>query len=228
MSQTIALITGAGSGLGLACAYEFTARGIPVLMVSRTMDTSVSVKKQSSAAYSLAADVGNPSDIQKIRQFVNSENHQVKWLVNNAGAGRFGDIGKYSPEDIEETLNGNLKGLIYMSQAFADMITANNGVICNIMSTAALNFRPQETIYTAAKWGARGFTEALRAELKGKTIKIMAVYPGGMNTNFWDESRHYVPDSSKFMDPSVVAERIVSNILDSKSCQVSDLTINRP
>jgi len=231
MSLTIALVTGASSGLGLACAREFTSRGIPVLMVSRNMEISIAAKVQSGktvSAYTMAADVGDPFDVQKIRKFVNSENYQVKWLVNNAGAGRFGEIGKYSSQDIEETLNGNLKGLIYMSQAFVDMVIANDGVICNVMSTAALNSRPQETVYTAAKWGARGFTEALRAELKGKTIKIMAVYPGGMNSNFWDESRHYVPDSSKFMDPSAVADRIVSNILDVKSCQVSDITINRP
>jgi short-subunit dehydrogenase len=98
--------------------------------------------------------------------------------------------------------------------------------IVNIMSTSALLGRAEETIYCAAKWGARGYTEALRTELKGTKRNIIAVYPGGMKTDFWK-----VPgqnrDISGFMDPTEVAEKIVNAVMVSDKMLVTDITINR-
>ena len=94
------------------------------------------------------------------------------------------------------------------------------------MSTSALLGRAEETIYCAAKFGARGYTEALRTELKGKNRNIIAVYPGGMKTDFWN-----IPGQNRnisgFMDPAEVARKIVNAVLDSKGMIVSDITINR-
>jgi short-subunit dehydrogenase len=233
MSTQIALVTGASSGLGLECSRQLVKRSISTLMVARRANVlrekalEINAGPAGCHVYTFVADVGSPTDVQKIRQFTKEEDLHVKWLINNAGVGKFGEIGRYSYQDIEDVFRANLIGTILMSQAFLDEVVAGQGVICNVMSTAALNFRPMETVYTAAKWGARGFTETLRAELKGKPVRVMAVYPGGMNTHFWDESRQHVPDSSKFMSVEVVAERIISNIFDAEMCQVSDITINR-
>jgi short-subunit dehydrogenase len=98
--------------------------------------------------------------------------------------------------------------------------------IINIMSTSAHIGRPEETIYCAAKFGARGFTEALRAELKGTKRNIIAVYPGGMKTDFW-KAPGQNRNISGFMDPAFVSEKIVNAVLDSKGLSVSDITIVR-
>jgi short-subunit dehydrogenase len=98
--------------------------------------------------------------------------------------------------------------------------------IVNIMSTSAQTGRAKETIYCAAKFGARGYTEALRSELKGTRRNIIAVYPGGMKTDFWN-----IPgqdkDLSSFMDPAEVAAKVVNAVLVSDKMIVTDITINR-
>jgi short-subunit dehydrogenase len=94
------------------------------------------------------------------------------------------------------------------------------------MSTSALLGRDNETIYCASKWGARGYTEALRAELKGRKRNIIAVYPGGMKTDFYvvaEQDR----DISEFMDPKEVAEKIVNAVLVKDKLLVTDITISR-
>jgi short-subunit dehydrogenase len=94
------------------------------------------------------------------------------------------------------------------------------------MSTSALFGRAEETIYCAAKWGARGYTEALRTELKGTKRNIIAVYPGGMRTDFWK-----IPGQNRdiisFMDPAEVASGIVNAVIVSDKMLVTDITINR-
>lgn len=95
------------------------------------------------------------------------------------------------------------------------------------MSTAATTPRANETVYCAAKWGARGFTEALRVEAKGTPLRILAVYPGGMNTPFWSRTRGGGTDSSRFMSPGEVAAAICEAVRPRSSCYVSDLVLNR-
>lgn len=82
-------------------------------------------------------------------------------------------------------------------------------------------------MYCAAKWGARGFTEAIKAATKGTKTKVLGVYPGGMNTDFWSSECGMTPDVTKFMKPEEVAEEIVHAVLEKKSMYVSDLTIDR-
>jgi short-subunit dehydrogenase len=94
------------------------------------------------------------------------------------------------------------------------------------MSTSALCGRDKETIYCAAKWGARGYTEALRTELKGTKRNIIAVYPGGMKTDFW-KIQGQDRDISGFMDPKEVAEKIVNAVIVKDKMLVTDITISR-
>jgi len=96
------------------------------------------------------------------------------------------------------------------------------------MSTAALKGNKNETVYCSAKWGERGYTEALKAEYKGTSVKVFGVYPGGMNTEFWNDSRDYVSEekAKSFMNPSDVAKVILDNI-SYDSLKVSDITIER-
>jgi short-subunit dehydrogenase len=84
--------------------------------------------------------------------------------------------------------------------------TRDGGTIVNVLSTAALKPKPGESVYCAAKWGARGYTETLQQETKGTRARVIAVSPGGMQTPFWDRERE------GFMDPQAVARLIVEAI----------------
>ena len=101
------------------------------------------------------------------------------------------------------------------------------GTIVNIMSTAGLRAKPKETVYCAAKWGARGFTESLKEAVKGTPVNVVGVYPGGMKTEFWSPDCGAVTDSSKFMDPADVADVILHAVRQRPGMAVSDLTIDR-
>lgn len=87
--------------------------------------------------------------------------------------------------------------------------------IVNIMSSAALRGNKQEAVYCATKWGERGYTESLKVAYKGTSVKVIGVYPGGINTDFYKNSRDYVSQEKQntFMNPVDVAKTILDNVL---------------
>ena len=99
----------------------------------------------------------------------------------------------------------------------------------NIMSSAALRGNKQESVYCATKWGERGYTESLKVAYKGTSVKIIGVYPGGINTNFYKNSRDYVSQEKQntFMNPADVAKTIVDNLLSEANLTVADIIIER-
>ena len=101
--------------------------------------------------------------------------------------------------------------------------------IVNIMSSAALRGNKQESVYCATKWGERGYTESLKVAYKGTSVKVMGVYPGGINTNFYQASRDYVSEEKQnsFMKPEEVANIILSNVLTTNHLTVADIVIER-
>lgn len=101
--------------------------------------------------------------------------------------------------------------------------------IVNIMSSAALKGNKQEAVYCAVKWGERGYTESLKANYKGTSVKVIGVYPGGMDTSFWQNNRNYISEEKQrtFMKPQDVAQIIIDNLLTSCNLTVSDIIIER-
>ena len=101
--------------------------------------------------------------------------------------------------------------------------------IVNIMSSAALRGNKQEAVYCATKWGERGYIESLKVAYKGTSIKIIGVYLGGINTNFYKDSRDYVSEEKQntFMNPTEVANTIMENILRTNNLTVADIIIER-
>ncbi|HEY3054656.1 MAG TPA: SDR family oxidoreductase [Thermoanaerobaculia bacterium] len=199
----VAVVTGASSGLGLEMATLLRARDFSVVGVARRgpeIKGDASRRETALAALEEARRRGN-----------------IKMLVNCAGIGIFHPAGTYTDEEIERVISSNLLAMINFCETFLSSL--REGTIVNVMSTAALTGKPGETVYCAAKWGARGYTEALRAEVKG--TRVLAVYPGGMRTPFW----HGDPKADTFMDPKDIAAKIVAAVFDS---DVGELVIRRP
>ena len=101
--------------------------------------------------------------------------------------------------------------------------------IVNIMSSAALRGNKQESVYCATKWGEKGYTESLKACYKGTSVQVIGVYPGGINTNFYKDSRDYVSEEKQnsFMSPKDVAKTILDNTLNETNLTVADIIIER-
>jgi short-subunit dehydrogenase len=198
----VGIVTGASSGLGLALSSMLIERGMHVVGVSRRTVGDASQEETAKRAIAEAERYG-----------------QIHLLVNAAGVGVFGAAGSYDENSIRRVLDANLVSTIVFCDALLPRFQREGGTIVNILSTAALVAKPDESVYCAAKWGARGYTEVLRAESKGTKARVMSVAPGGMNTPFWD------PPREDFMDPREVAAVIVDAI--ERPVYVAELVIQR-
>lgn len=223
------LITGAGSGLGKELAKGFMDRAFRVVLVGRTKEKllSISSKVDEGMALTIQADISVQEDVERVFSEANRWGRKPHIVISCAGEGVFGAIGSFSQKDINRAFSANLIGTVLVSQRAYVEMKEQGGFIVNIMSTAANLARANESIYCAAKWGAKGFTESLRLEAKKTPVKVISVYPGGMKTPFWGEKTGMTPDTSNFMDPEEVAKALIDNLLDKNSLYVSDITINR-
>ncbi len=231
--RKISVVSGGSSGLGLEIADLIVRSGKNVLILGRKsekLEAAISRLHKSAkncSAESLICNIGNEEDVKNVSTFLSANSWKVEYLFNNAGMGLFTKAQNSTSVLIDTIFEANLKGMILLTSEILRITPEEQELtIVNIMSTSALLGRAEETIYCAAKWGARGYTEALRTELKGTKRNIIAVYPGGMKTNFWD-----IPgqdrDISSFMDPAEVAEKIVNAVIVTDKMFVTDITINR-
>ncbi|MDR7240033.1 SDR family NAD(P)-dependent oxidoreductase [Neobacillus drentensis] len=209
------IITGAGSGLGKELAHLFSQKGYHLLLTGRTLEKLITAKEeiiaQGGKADILLLDIGNAEDVsQKVEEI--SHTYHIYGLVNNAGVGHFGPFVVMDEQHISEMINTNILGTLLMTKAILpQLLKGAEGRIMNIISTAGLRGKVNEAVYAASKFAIRGFTESLQKEYEGSGIKFNAVYMGGMDTPFWENSDH-VKDTSRFRSPREVAELIIEQM----------------
>ena len=204
--MSVAILTGGTSGLGAAVAEKLRARGMDVVTVSRR--DGADVQGDASHEDTVARAVAHAESLG-----------DITLLVNCAGVGIFGAAGSYDEADVRRIIDANLVSMILFCDELFPRFTRDGGTIVNVLSTAALIAKSHESVYCAAKWGARGYTEVLKAEAKGTKARVISVAPGGMQTPFWSHERE------GFMDPSAIADVIV-NALDAP-VNVSSIVIDR-
>lgn len=174
--------------------------------------------------------VGDISDSEFVKNVINeiSRFGNIKILINNAGEPSFKLPTKYEKEDIDKCFKG-LQGMILVSTETLKAKEEKDLKIVNIMSSAALRGNKQEVVYCATKWGERGYTESLKVAYKGTSVKVIGVYPGGINTEFYKNSRDYVSEEKQatFMKPCDVAKTIIDNVTNETNLTVADIIIER-
>ena len=231
--RKVSVISGGSGGLGLSIAEILVRSGKDVLILGRDSEKLTKAARRLSRISGTAhvstsiCNIGNEEDVRKTGKFLHDHKIITEYLFNNAGRGLTAPADTSTSEMIEDIFEANLKGMILLTSEILRITPEKEELtIVNIMSTSALYGRDKETIYCAAKWGARGYTEALRTELKGTKRNIIAVYPGGMKTDFW-KIQGQDRDISGFMDTKEVAEKIVNAVLVKDKMLVTDITINR-
>lgn len=231
--KKISIVSGGSSGLGLEMAELLVKAGKKVLILGRSTErldkalTRLNSHSIKALAESFTCNIGEEADIKKLGKHLSDNDYVVEYLLNNAGRGLFIKATESTSALIDAVFEPNLKGLILLSTEILRITPESEELsIVNIMSSSALMGRAEESIYCAAKFGARGYTEALRTELKGTKRNIIAVYPGGMKTEFWQVTDHD-RDISGFMDPAEVAEKIINAVMVKNHLAVTDLSINR-
>lgn len=228
----IALVTGGATGLGYCLAEELLKHGLDVCIAGRRENKLAEAKGKLVNTYGekvtyVAGNISDEDFVKDLYAALEAKDEHIQYLFNCAGTGQFGPVEENTRKMIDIALDASLIGLILMSSNAVKHMKETGGTIVNIMSTAALKGKSGETVYCAAKWGARGFTEALREATKGTKTKVISVYPGGMVTDFWAPECGVEMNTSKFMSPQEVAQVMLGAVLEKNSLYVSELTIDR-
>ncbi len=185
----VALVTGAGRGIGAAIALRLADEGARVACVSRTEANAKRMAEQinamrADAAKPYAVDVADHSGVQKIGSRILDDFGKVDILVNNAGITRDGLAMRMSVEDWETVINTNLRGAFSFTQSIIRVMTKQrSGRIINISSVIGLMGNAGQTNYAASKAGLIGFTKSLARELASRNITVNAVAPGFISTD---------------------------------------------
>lgn len=226
--KDIIIITGGANGLGLELVKKACKKNMFVCNIDKDIDKLNELNLAFKSNYkSFAGDISDEKFIKKVIEEIKGIGN-IKILINNAGEPSFKLPTENTDNDIQICLKG-LQGMIITSTQVLKVKQEKNLKIVNIMSSAALRGNKQESVYCATKWGERGYTESLKVAYKGTSVKIIGVYPGGINTNFYKNSRDYVTKEKQetFMNPSEVADTIIENICNDNNLTVSDIIIER-
>src|ERR1700683_25411 len=228
LTGQVAIVTGAGRGIGASIARQWSRLGATAVLCGRT-DT---VLESSARAIALAGgkaevvpcDVTNLQSVEAAAKRVEASFGRVDILVNNAGIGGFaGPRHQRAPDSWDRILNTTLRGVYYTTRAFAPMmIRARSGHIINISSLAGKNALPNGAAYAASKWGLNGLSYSLAEELRSYNIRVAVICPGSTNT---DLSPHAGKDHSKMLQPEDVAHAVGMLVTQSPQSFVSEILL---
>src|SRR5580692_4946906 len=223
----VALITGASRGIGLAVARKLGSMGAKLSLCARHADKLESVaaelRSAGAALFFTAADVTRPSDIESLVQRTKQTLGAIDILVNNAGIGYFGPFHEANEANWDSVLDTNLKAVFLLSRAVAKgMIQRKTGQIVNIASLAGKNAFAGGAIYCASKWGLLGLTECMAEDLRPHGIRVSAVCPGTVATDF---SPHAGKNPLKMLQPEDVADAVAMILTQAPGSFISEVLL---
>ena len=200
LANQIAVVTGAGRGIGRAIALKFAAAGADVVCVSRTQENSGKVAAEIRAlgrkAWAHAVDVADSAAVSTAAEKILAEAGKVDILVNNAGVTRDGLLMRMSDADWDTVLDTNLKGAFLVTKAFVRaFIKQRSGRIINISSVIGLIGNAGQCNYSASKAGLIGFTQSSARELASRGITVNAIAPGFIETDMTAELKPEMRDA---------------------------------
>lgn len=188
LTNQVAVVTGAGRGIGRAIALKFAAEGADVVCVSRTQENSEKVAAEVRAlgrqAWAVALDVSDAAAVNTTAEQILKDAGKVDILVNNAGVTRDGLLMRMSESDWDTVLDTNLKGAFNVTKAFTrSFLKQRSGRIINVASVIGLIGNAGQCNYAASKAGLIGFTKSCARELASRGITVNALAPGFIETD---------------------------------------------
>lgn len=237
MNNKTALITGATSGIGKATAKLFAEKGVKLILCGRRVERLKKIAselQQLTSVYTLEFDVRNNAEVVKAVGSLTKEFSDIDILINNAGnAHGLDPIQDGSLDDWDAMMDINVKGLLYVTKAILPiMLKRTSGHIINIGSTAGKEVYPKGNVYCASKHAVDALNQGMRIDLNGKGIKVAAINPGLVETEF-SEVR-FKGDSEKAakvyqgytpLKPEDIAEIIWFTVTRPPHVNIADLTV---
>lgn len=229
--DSIAVITGAASGIGRALAVGLAKEGIAGIAISDVNETGLAETAELATLHGvpISAHIVDVSDLEQMNRFAGDvvEKHgRVSHLINNAGVGLFGTFEHISIDDMRWLMGINFWGVVHGCKVFLPkLLEQPEAHIVNISSVFGFIAPEEQSAYCASKFAVRGFTESLRHEYAGTNLHVSSVHPGGVLTNIARNSRlgektpiEWRDQGAKFFDrvakstPEHAAETIINGI----------------
>ncbi len=222
LQDRIVLITGATAGIGAACARAFARAGAHLILVGRREERLAALASQIGPDHGVRVrtnplDVRDRGAVQALADELEAESFMPDVLVNNAGLSRgLAPLHEGEPEDWDEMIDTNVKGLLYVSRSFLPhMVRNNHGHVVNIGSIAGQQVYPGGNVYNATKYAVRALNEGMSLDLVGTRVRVTDIAPGLVETEFSEvrfhgdqERAHAVYQGYQPLRPEDVADAV--------------------
>jgi len=228
LAGQVAVITGAGRGIGAAIAATLARLGAHAVLCGRTREalegTSAAIHSQGGQSTALECDVIDMRSVESVAARVERTFGRLDILVNNAGIGGGAvPLHELAPDVWERVMNTNLRGVYYCIRSFAPlMIRARSGHIINISSLAGKNALPNGAAYSASKWGLNGLTYSVAEELRAHNIRVSVICPGSVHTEF---GPHAGKSAEKMLQPGDVAHVVAMIVTQAPQSFASEVLL---
>ena len=227
----IAIVSGGSSGLGRAISIELANKNYHVVIIGRnekglnkTFKLITNNKKKCSL---ISLDVSKNIFIEKIKKKISNIDGNVELVINNAGLGVFDKIENIKKEDWDNQIAVNLTSAFLLVQAYIKEMKKNKkGILIFINSVAGKKGYPFSSAYVASKFALRGFANSIREELREFNIKVISIFPGAIDTPFWDNVNVDYP-KKEMMTSKEVAFAISNTINKNGVGVIEELVIRR-
>ena len=232
LQQKIVVVTGASAGLGADFSETLVERGAKVYGLARRQDRLDRLAERIGSGFTgLTCDVADEHAVSRAFETILEREGRIDVLVNNAGLGRMGAADELSIEDWDIQMNVNLRGVFLCTKAALPAMKAQNanggfgGHIVNISSVAGLMGNPNISAYNVTKFGLKGYSDALFKEVRNDRIKVTCLFPGSIQTEFFDEAGMSI--SPNPMTPAQMSSTLV-HVLETPDNYLISEIVMRP
>jgi NAD(P)-dependent dehydrogenase (short-subunit alcohol dehydrogenase family) len=224
----VAVITGGSRGIGLAVARAFVGAGYNVIITGRDdvrlKHAIAELKGSAGSIDGLTCDVADSSSVKKLFENARQRHGSINVLVNNAGvAHELLPVDKLPLEIWKQVIDTNLTGTFLVSQAALPLMKSGSTIVNNL-SVAALQPFAGMSAYNASKFGAMGFTKALREEVRKQGIRVLELVPGATDTEIWQQ---FWPDAprAKMISADTVAQAVLHAVSAPPEASIEEIRI---
>ena len=226
ITNKVAVVTGAGRGIGRAVAVELARMGARVVVAARSESELDETARLAGSASVVPTDVRDKAQVHRLLEHAETQLGPVDILVNAAGIGVAGPVSEFADADYEAVLDTNLKSIFLTSRAvLPSMIARSTGHIVNIASIAGKVGSANLAVYCASKFGVVGFTQALAEEVRQHGIRVSLICPGSTDTSFFGGTSKASKSRERMLTPADIAHAVAMIVTQEANSFISEVII---
>ncbi|HCZ8195994.1 TPA: SDR family oxidoreductase [Staphylococcus aureus] len=225
LTDKIAVVTGAGSGIGEAIATLLHEEGVKVILAGRNKDKLQNVANQlaQDSVKVVPTDVTKKEEVDELIKIAQQTFGGLDIVINSAGQMLSSKITDYQVDEWDSMIDVNIKGTLYAAQAaLPTMLEQSSGHLINIASISGFEVTKSSTIYSATKAAVHTITQGLEKELAKTGVKVTSISPGMVDTAI---TAAYNPTDRKKLEPQDIAEAVLYALTQPKHVNVNEITV---